>query len=189
MAAGIEDTSRFQISPILVSHVEQISRDLFPINGLRHVPCAALLKLVTIRFGVHDVFPLEYFGHLLFKDPSTFKGKALSVHCADKSIQVGRPGDHVWSEIIHMEDLFIAMAGLARATEVLLHPSILGAEEIMTFYKKFAELFYNTGGVESIPQMLSVLRLRLFKRASNLRQKAVGQETEIEPLSILRKGS
>jgi len=189
MAAGIEDISRFQISPVLVAYVEQISSELYPINGLRHVPNAALLKLVTIRFGVHDVFPIEYFGHLLFRDPSTLKGKPISVHCAEKSIQVRRPGDHVWSEIIYMNDLSTAMVGLAGAARALLHPSILGSDEIMLLHGKFTELFDNTGGVASIPQMLAILKLRLFERASNLRQKAVGQEAEIKPLNMLLKGS
>jgi len=189
MAGGIEDITRFGISPSLIGHIARTSKRLYPINGLRHVPNAAILKLMTIRFGTHDVFQLQYFGHLLFRDPSTIRQKTISVHFSDKSISVSRPGDHVWSDIRSIDDLSNVMTGLARAAEAFLHPSILGSAEIMRLLKILTELYDDTGGVASIPQMLAVIETRLSERAANLRQKASGQEATILPFDELPKGS
>jgi len=185
---GVEDVYKFYISTLFLKEIERIKDLKYTEFGLRLVPTAMLLKLVTIRFDKNDIFSLQYFGHLLYRDRRE-QNKTMNVNYADKSISVMAPQMHAWSEIIVMDDLATVMRGLADAANMLLHPSILSAEEIIALLNKFHEVYDSKAGLASTKRMKGVLRQRLSERATALRQIANGQTSVKEPLHILRGAS
>jgi len=185
---GVEDVYKFYISTLFLKEIERIKDARYTEFSLRMVPTASLLKLVTIRFDTHDIFDLEYFGHLLYRDRKD-QSKAMNVHYADKAISIVAPKNHVWSEIVSMTDLATVMTGLADAAELLLHKTILSGDEIRKLLKKFQDLYDLKAGVASVSRMKQVLKQRLSERATALRQIANGQTSVLRPLHELRNSS
>lgn len=95
---------------------------LSPDASLVRIPPVALLKLVTWRCLKAELFFLEHFGHLVWKDPVIVPlGK--SCHSSTFVNMMVMPATKdLWTRTNSMTAVMNAVSGLCYAIDLLLHP-------------------------------------------------------------------
>lgn len=173
---GMQDISKIDLPAQLGERLNAAFQELYPTHSVRLVPLTALTKLVTLRLGETDNIGIEFFGHLLFKDPNYVSTGRQTIKSSKGIMQVLHAKKHIWQKIYRIEHLDAVCIGLAEAVQHLLHPSIFDHQQILALHSVLRKAHDRWGGKAIVPQLANVLRVRLSEYATALKQAVARNE-------------
>lgn len=97
---------------------------LGPDASLLRIPLVARLKLVTLRFSAADMFFLEPFGNLVWKDPVIVPIVKSQHSVTFGDMMVIPATKDLWARTTSLTAIMNAVNGLCSAIYLLLHPYI-----------------------------------------------------------------
>lgn len=103
---------------------------IYPDASLVRISPVALIKLVNLGWSTADLFFLQYFGHLVWKDAVIVPIGKLKHSATFGDMMVVLCTKDIWARTTIMTSVMNAVNGSCEANDLILHPYILSADHI-----------------------------------------------------------
>lgn len=147
----------------------------------RRMACMAILKLATLRMTSSDCWILELFGTIIVKN-WVLKHRSIkknATHIWDTHFNAER--QDLWGYVQSLEALSIAIRGLANVSELLLHPCIITATEIMDLFRKVVNFFDRLQSRSNIECVHYIMKTHIDEHLAALRHFLHTQNATLQP--------
>jgi len=179
MHPGGSDLSKIDMTPRLSDYIRTVQMEMYRKGGHRLVPEIALLKLLTMRFGINDSFVLNFFGHLMFEDTSEEPKAPKQLKGPTRTLTVEAPREHVWEPINTWAQLTAVIDGLGDAVDRLLHPSIISRNDILSLGRALRKIYDDSQARATVYDLRQILKHKLSERCRDLRAIAAGASANL----------
>lgn len=106
----------------LKTHISNDFMTLYPTASHLRIPPVELFQIITLRFYTADLFFLEHFGYLMWKDP-VIVPIGMAKHSATlEDMMVMNSKKDLWASNTSLTALMNAVNGLFKANDLLIHP-------------------------------------------------------------------
>lgn len=117
------------------THISNAFVTLSPDASLLRIPPVALLKLATVRLSTAQIFFIEHFGHLVWKDPVIVPVGKSKYSSTSMDMTVIPATKDLCARTTSLTALMNDVNGLCFEIDIILHPSIQSADRARDMFR------------------------------------------------------